>query len=271
MKKSLLVVYLSLFSYYSHSIELVQSPNNIVLATGEWSPYISQKLEDNGVLIQIVVAAFLMENINVELKFYPWKRVYEMSKAGFVDGVIAYAKTVDREKHFIFSDSVYVGRYVFFHLKSTAFDWNDYEDISHLTLASTRGFGGMGKAFLQAEKLNIIKVLRLNSDVQSFGMLKYKRVDAIPSDLEVGYTLIAKLFPDVGKRLFTHHSHPILKSDYHLAMSIKLDRSKQLMKAFNQGLMKLKKTGRYEEIIERYKSSPSYQKNIPYDHTPNSR
>ena len=102
-------------------------------------------------------------------------------------------------------------------------------------------------------------------------MLIIGRADAVPSDLEVGYTLLMKMFGKEGSKNFTHHSKQILDSNYHLAMPLVLQKSQQLIEKFNQGLKELKLSGRYDEIVLEYLNSDFYKKNIPQSHRPNTK
>lgn len=236
--------------------------NTIRLTTGEWPPYISSSLENYGLLVQIAKESFALKNATVEIGFFPWARANELSKTGEWDGTLAYARVVEREKYYLFSDPIYVGHYVFFHLKNNPLTWSQFSDLKNVSLATTRGFAGMGDKFLEAEKNGVLKVERLTSDVQSFNMLRTKRVQAVPSDLEVGYVLLQKIY---GKdvQLFTHNPLPIQISEYHLAISRKTKNSQQLIDTFNEGLKQLRRSGRYNEIVKTWYNKPVYREAVP--------
>lgn len=233
------------------------------LTTGEWSPYISEELEYKGLISQITTEAFALQDVEVQLFFFPWQRVFQLSKDGEYDGTIAYAKTVEREKYYHYSEPVYTGKYVLFQLKAHPFKWQKYEDLKDVHIAATRGFGGMGKEFLAAEEKKIIQVERLASDIQSFNMLLLGRVHAVASDLEVGYVLLNKNFPKKDVEYVTHNEHIIQNAKYHLVMSKSLKKSAGLVKKFNTGLAQLKKSGRYDQIIKEYYQRKIYKEALP--------
>ena len=259
MKKIILVV---TFLCFSLSLN-ISAREKIRLTTGEWAPYISDSLENKGLFAQITVEAFATQGIDVELGFFPWQRVFQLSRSGEWDGTIAYAKTFEREKYYNYSDPVYTGKYVLFHLKNHPLKWQKYADLKLITIAATRGFGGMGQEFIEAEERQVIKVNRLASDVQSFNMLLLNRVQAVASDAEVGYVLINKLFGTDKAKLFTHSDHLIQHAKYHLVLSKNLKNNALLMKKFNLGLSALKKSGRYAQIIKEFYKSKTYQDTIP--------
>lgn len=252
-------MFLFLFSPFVFANETLR------LSTGEWAPYISEHLEQNGILAQITTEAFALKGIDVDLGFFPWERAAQLSRTGAWDGTIAFVHLAERENFYIYSAPIYIGHYAFFHLKSYPFKWRNYEDLSKITIASTIGFGGMGDKFIDAEKKGVIKVLRLNSDTQSFNMLMAKRAEAVPSDIEVGYALARKLY---GKdaALLTHNSNYILTSEYHLVISRKHKNSQALVDKFNEGLAQLRKSGRYDEIIRTWYNKAIYKEAMPTDY-----
>ncbi len=233
------------------------------LTTGEWSPYISEELEHKGLIAQIASEAFALQDVEVKLFFYPWQRVYQLSKTGEYDGTLAYARTVEREKFYHYSESVYTGKYVLFHLKAHPFKWDKYEDLKDIRIAATRGFGGMGKDFIAAEEKKIIQVERLASDIQSFHMLFLGRVQAVASDMEVGYVLLKKNFPAKEVEYVTHNDRVIQNALYHLVLIKSLKKSEGLIKKFNLGLAQLKKSGRYDQIIKEFYQKKVYKEAIP--------
>lgn len=233
------------------------------LSTGEWAPYISEELEHKGLLSQIAAEAFALEGVEMKLDFFPWQRVYQLSKSGEYDGTLAYAKTDEREKIYFYSEPIYTGKYVLFHLKKYPLKWNKYDDLKHVKIAATRGFGGMGQEFITAEETKVIKVDRLASDVQSFKMLLLGRVQAVASDLEVGYALVHKNFSKKEFESIGHNERLIQNAKYHLVMSKGLKKSEGLIKKFNAGLNTLKKSGRYTKILNEYYQKKIYKDLIP--------
>lgn len=236
------------------------------LTAGEWSPYISETLDHNGLISQITKEAFALQNIEMKLGFYPWERAYHLSKSGLWDGTIAISKTTEREQNYLFSEPIYTGKYVFFHLKSTPFTWQTYKDMGHLRIGAGRGFGGMGQEFLSAEASNVIKVDRVTTMLQAFNMLFLGRVQLVPSDLEVGYVLLNKNFDKKQTAQITHNNHIIQLTKYHLVMGKSSPKSADFIKKFNLGLNALKKSGRYNQIIKEFYQKKIYQDFIPADY-----
>lgn len=247
-------------------IQIGQAKEVVRLTAGEWPPYISETLEHRGLISQITEEAFALQNIEMKLGFYPWERAYHLSRSGLWDGTIAISKTTEREKSYLFSEPIYTGKYVFFHLKSTPIKWQSYKDLAHLKIGAGRGFGGMGQDFLSAEANHVIKVDRVTTMLQAFSMLLLNRVQLVPSDLEVGYVLLNKNFDKTKIAQITHDNHIIQLTKYHLVLNKSSAKSVELMKKFNLGLNALRKSGRYNQIIKEFYQKKIYQDYLPADY-----
>lgn len=241
----------------------LSAKEKIRLTTGEWAPYTSETLDNKGLFSQITIEAFATQDVDVELGFFPWQRVYQLSRTGEWDGTIAYAKTIERDQYYLYSEPIYTGNYVLFHLKAYPLKWQKYSDLSEIKIAATRGFGGMGQEFLEAEAKKVINVDRLASDDQSFSMLMLNRVQAVASDLEVGYVLINKLFGPERAAQITYSSRIIQQAKYHLVLAKSLKKNEELMKKFNTGLGILKQSGRYNQILAEFYQRKFYKASIP--------
>lgn len=213
-------------------------------------------------MVQLAREAFAVSGIQMDLSFFPWSRAENLSRMGDRDGTIAYSHTAERQKYYNYSDAIYRGTYALFHLKDTTLNWKQLSDLKNIRIAATRGFGGMGNAFLEAEKKGELDVLRLTSSEQCFSMLLNKRVQAVPIDLEAGYALLRAYFGEKAI-LFTHSSHYLNQPTYHLVISKKNKRGPEIIRKFNEGLAHLHKSGRYTEIVKFWYRQPIYKNALP--------
>ena len=122
------------------STEKSYSEETIRLTSGEWAPYLSEKLKHNGIVGRILKEAFALEGIEVKISFFPWKRAYSEAKKGKYDGTAVWLKKTEREKAFYFSEPVIEEQHVFFHLKSYPFKWNAFEDLENHRVGGLLGF-----------------------------------------------------------------------------------------------------------------------------------
>ena len=226
---------------------LAEKETIVYLDSGEYPPYYSQSMPEYGIVSRIVTQAFALEGLKVKIQWYPWARAYEHVINGVVHGSFTGAKTPKREKVFYFSDPIIKNEIVFFHLKSHAFTWQKYQDLSETLLGGTLGYS-YSRDFIEAEESGIIKVERVPDDQTNFRKLLGNRVKAFPISKSVGLYKLNQHFTPTDISSLSCHSRPVVANDVHLILSKKLPESKQLLKRFNRGLQKLKLSGRYAEL-----------------------
>lgn len=241
MKQCLVLLFLLGASFGAKSEEVIR------LTSGEWTPYLSENLKQYGFISHIVTEAFALEGIKVEYIFLPWKRSYQDALLGEYDGSVIWSRNPERENDFYFSDVVFEGQSVFFHLKEYAFDWNSRDDLVGEHVGGTLGYK---YALLEAlEKNDKIKLYRVATDKQSFSMLLHKRIQILQLDKEAGYDLLQEHFDAEKIQLITHHTKPVINDDYHLILSKKNDKNMRFLSLFNKGLKRLKESGKYYQYI----------------------
>lgn len=209
----------------------------------------SEKLKYYGVGSRIVTEAFAPEGIKTEYGFYPWKRALMLAREGTWDGAVGWESNPDREPYFYASGKVWEAPWVFFHLKTYPFDWKTFDDLKHIRIGGTLEYMYTTE-FLNAERSGKITVERTSRDEQNFKKLLYGRIDIFPQLADVGHDQLQELFDPETVRLFTHHPVPFGKHSEQLLLSKKQERNRKLVKIFDNGLQKLKNSGRYEQYFE---------------------
>lgn len=218
----------------------------ITLSNGEWRPYLSAQAPHQGVGSRIVSEAFGLEGIKVRYVFRPWQRAYREAQVGDVHGSILWGPGPpgsDRATHFHFSDTVLVGKTVFFHLRSFAFDWHGYDDLVRLRIGGTLGYN---YAF---ENHPGIRIDRAATDEISFTKLLAGRFQLFPSDLYGGRYVLKQHFTPAQVAQITNHPRPYIMTRYHLIMSKQNPANARYIALFNSGLKKLKDSGKYASYL----------------------
>ncbi len=219
--------------------------DTIRLASGEWAPYQSEHLKDNGIASRIVTQAFALEGIKVEYGYFPWARSYEFAKTGEWDGTFLWFDTSERRQFFHISEPVLDIEYVFFHLKRHAFDWNKIDDLKGKKIGATLKYS-YGEDFKRAEEAGSIDVERVSADELNFKKLLKGRIHIFPNERESGYALLRKLFTPEQVALFTHHPLPVRADPHHVLFPKSLARSEQMVARFNRGLKRLQERDKIE-------------------------
>lgn len=220
----------------SHGREIVR------LANGEWPPYYSEHLKDNGVGSKIVKDAFALEHVTVVYGFFSWSRAMALAKSGEWDGVVGYQTNPERDTVFHASDVIWEAPWVFFHLKTMPFQWKTFKDLRSFTIGATVEYMYTYE-FLEAERKGLLKVYRINSDEQNFMKLAAGRIDLFPQLLDSGVYQYHRALDASSRRLITYHPKPFGVHGDQVLFPRANSRSIRLMTLFNRGLKQLKAKG----------------------------
>lgn len=224
-------------------------PNKIRVTNGEWPPYLSETLPHYGLASRIISEAFALKGITVEYGFFPWARSLMLAQNGEWDGSAVWFKNAEREKDFYFTDPVIKSDYVFFHLKSYAFDWKEIKDLAGKNIGATIDYD-YGDAFTQAEKAGTIAVERVPSDEQNFKKLLAGRIDIFPLDVNVGLAMLRQNFTPEEAAQITYHPLPVRSDFLYLLLSKKVARNEEMAAVFNAGLQELTASGKLQQFID---------------------
>ena len=225
-----------------------QPHDTIRLTTGKWQPFTSKSAPHYGVASHIVTEAFALVGVEVEYGFFPWKRAMKLARDGKWDGSIIWYDTEERRADFFYSDRIAAATNSFFHLKSYQFDWSEFADLKDVRVGGTLEYS-YGTAFDAAEKAGKFRTHRAISDEVGLTNLLKGRIDVFPGELQVTYEQIGDTFSERDAALFTRHPKAISKVPMHLLLSKKVPGNEKLRDLFNEGLMQLKESGTYNEII----------------------
>lgn len=219
----------------------------IRLTNGEWPPYLSEKLPQNGAASHIVTEAFAAVGVDVEYGFFPWKRAYQLAVDGIWHGTLIWVKTPERERDFYYSDVVISDPEYLFYLKSRKLKWKEVKDLKNLNIGAT--LHTVYPTLEAAEKEGILTIDRSGNYDNLYQRLLHKRIDAIPQVNQVGKYFQRARLSKKDRVQITHSSTVLQLRQYHLILSKNVEENSRFIELFNQGLAILKASGRYYEII----------------------
>ncbi|WP_316897753.1 transporter substrate-binding domain-containing protein [Pseudodesulfovibrio indicus] len=229
------------------TVRAASALDEIVLTSGDWPPYYSPELAFGGAANQVVSESFALAGVHASFVFVPWRRALEMARTGKAQGSAGWMRMANRERDFLFSDPLFESVRVFFHRKDMPFDWRSLDDVRDLRVAVTLG---------SAEEFPLEEVLargtgRLDiAQDYASGMKKLLlgRVDVYACNLAVGlFILDHRVGP--GASAIIYHPRPIFSETNHLLLDRNLVGAEELMARFNEGLRKLRESGRYDVIF----------------------
>ncbi len=223
--------------------------DTMTITTGEYPPYISEKVHDLGAMSRIITESFALANIDVKFSFFPWARAMMLASEGQWDASSGWLHTQEREEHFFFSDPVVNINIVFFHLKEYPFAWKTIDDLKDIEIGITIGYSN-GTMFDTAEQEGKLVVDPVRSDRLNFRKLLKGRIKIFPVDLNVGRRLLKQEFSPDERELITYHPQPVNSTPLYLLFSKHVEKNSHLVEVFNQGLRQLRESGAYASYLE---------------------
>ncbi len=251
LKTVLAVLILASQSHSAHG----ENGHHIYLTSGEWPPLISQSLTENGVLSKIVKEAFKLQGISVSIDYYPWARSYRYlttTEDFTYSGSLGYVWTEARDKEMYFSEPIYEGIGVFFHLVEANFDWKEYSHLKGLSIGTTIGYQ-YGPDFEKARREKLFDNTEVTSDLINFRKLLNNRIDLFPTNIDVGLYILKKNFSVAERKRITYHSKPYHLSPIYAIFPKSRSQSNRLLNKFNKGLEQLKTSGQFDQIIKSHR------------------
>lgn len=222
-------------------------PNIVKITTGEYPPFTSKADKSNSYLNTVVKEAFAKEGIRVQFYYFPWTRAYKKALNGGFDATSYWYPSEEREAHFYYSDPVVSSPTYFFHLKDKTFDWQSISDLNGKHIGATRGYTYTTE-FVKAGNESLFTFHWGNSDEQNFRMLLAGRTDIFPIEIYPAYYQLKKHFSNKETNQLTYHEKPLVNSNGYILFPKKSQNSEYFLKQFNNGLEKLKASGRFDEI-----------------------
>lgn len=237
------------FLFMLFSVQFIYAnPKSIRIATGEWPPYTSEKISGYGFFSEIVIQSFKEEKVEVDCKFYPWKRCEVLLQKKRIDAIFPYVKTKTREEIYYYSKVVFVSTGKFFYRskdKSFKIVYKELSDLKNFKIA-----GVLGYWYDKILKDAGLKITYTPSDIHAFKQLYHGRVDLVPSDELVGNYLLNKM--KKKNERFVTIEKPLNVSNLHLITSYENKDYLKIIEIFNSGLEKIKKKKIYNKILKKY-------------------
>ncbi len=220
----------------------------LTLATGEWAPYVSNELEGQGFITEIITEVFAEMDMVPVYVFYPWRRCYESVVVGKVWAAFPYSLTEEREKEVLFSDNLsYSVTRFFYYGKPKIKDFNSLKALKSHRIGGVNGY--FYEEDFQQAGLNIDFAAK---EISAIEKLMMGRIDFLPLNELVGWHLINQNFPKNPEK-FGMLDTPYSVNDLNLIVSKNFPDSRKLLKRFNEALQTIKDRYIYQDILERYR------------------
>mgnify|MGYP002276703521 CR=1 FL=1 len=177
----------------------------------------------------------------------------ELARTTSWDGAVVWLRTSEREKDFLFSDTVSFTRQAFFHRKDKPFDWKVLDDLRGLKIGSTLGCSH-GEDFDRMSENGELSVDYVATDRMNLKKLLSGRIDVFVANVEIGYYLLRSCLGEEAAGSIAHHPCLLLKNKpLHLIVPQGRPRSEIVLEVFNRGLKALRESGEYDLLIKRWR------------------
>jgi len=198
----------------------------------------------------------ILEDIGYKPDFYirPWKRVLAEAKLGKYALIFSLTKNKERATNLFFSEPISSIRDVFFKRKDRQIQWNTLDDVAHLIVSASDGYN-YSSSFMSASKNKIARmswVLGDQPEMEHLRLLQAGQVDIAICEVHVCLHLIQSnsakfdqldyIDKNIGPKRYFYAGIPKIWPN-----------SKKLLEDFNQSLRKLIKSGKRDEILQKYR------------------
>jgi polar amino acid transport system substrate-binding protein len=238
------MIMLVLIGHFTYASE------KVVVATGDWPPYTGESMKNKGFVSEIVTEVITLMNMDIEIRFYPWRRCYQNVLWDKVWAAYPYSYTEERAKEVAFSDDVAYSTTKFFYClqpgQKSTFVYNELTDLRQYKLGGVIGYY-YEEQFKNA-KLNVDYVAK---EKMALEKLFLGRIQLLPLNEMVGWELIKKTFPD-NVNMFGSLEKPLDRQSMQLIVNKKNQKSMDLLKKFNTELKIFMKSKKYQLIIDQY-------------------
>ena len=196
-----------------------------------------------GIDVDLMKRVAELQGFTIEFKFIGFSSAVQAVESGQADGMIAGMTITDeREKSFDFS-TPYFDSGIQIAVKSDNDSITSYEDLKGKTVGVK--IGTESADFLEA-----------NKDKYGYKIKYLDTTDALYSSLDIG-EIVAMMddYPVIGYGIAQGQSlaTPIDREEGgSYGFAVKKGQNPELVEMFNEGLAELKRTGEYQEILDKY-------------------
>jgi len=225
----------------------------VKFATGEWKPYVGEKMENYGFASEVISTACKASGLNYEYNFYPWKRAEKNVLIGSEFATFPFKETPERLKKFNFSDTLYKSNYGILILKSN----KKLQNFKYSKVEDLKGFRVGIVANTEPIKLPVKKaggiIEEVPSSEKNIKKLEYGRLDFYIDDRAVIFQSINEIYNKKEIKKFVLLDEKFgEENEFKLMVSKKYPNSDKILKQFNKGLRLIKQNGEYQNILNKY-------------------
>ncbi|WP_108651655.1 substrate-binding periplasmic protein [Dongshaea marina] len=240
----------SLVLVFALAVRLSQARalTQVTVASGEWPPYTSVKLEKGGLANAIATEAFASQGVSLKIQYTSWSRAIRLVQAGAIDITLPWAMTPKRQQSFsAIPMGLSVERRLFFN-KAKPFHWQNRTQLLSAKIGILRNYS------YGAEFTPLLKSTNSEYGKDESANLKKlyrQRIDVFPCDVIV-CSYFLSLLPfniarEIGQDTTTFQSEPMF-----VLIGKEHPQHKEIIEVYRQGLATIRANGRLKELMSSF-------------------
>ncbi|HYD99112.1 MAG TPA: transporter substrate-binding domain-containing protein [Alphaproteobacteria bacterium] len=215
----------------------------------DYPPFADEKLPGGGMTTELVGAVYKALGQDAAVKFMSWKRGYEATLAGEAAGTFPYVKTPEREKEFVYSESMFDLRQLVYAHPGSGIEFNTAADLKGKKVCGAVGYAIPPELQAMVDKGELKR--EQPADLAGcFRLVSAGRADFVVSDEIVAKDALKLAKIDMSTLKVS--DKPFDTAGLYLIVGKKTAEAEKLVSQFNEGLAKLKASGEYEAIVKKY-------------------
>lgn len=235
----LFLIFLCLSVHFSYAKSIVTANQDL------WPPFVEEGIPQ-GISVDIVKESLATQGYELEFKLTPWSRALSQVKNGSVDILVATWVTQERKKYLIYSDSYISNKIKFIKRAGDSFEYYGMKSLTNKTVGVVRDYG-YGDVFLNATHFE----KPTSNDIETnLKKLKINRIDLTLEDEFVAKSMIRRKNLTLSDYEFTKNS--LSENSLHVTTGSINPRGREIIDAFNKGLIIIKGNGVFERILADY-------------------
>lgn len=217
--------------------------NTLVLATGEWAPFIGAKEPGNGLHSKIISKIAAKMGYEVQFDYMNWKRAYELTKKGDYIASFTWSDTPARRGEVLYPvNELALSKEVGFYKKSK---FPEGLNVKSLEDIKSQGLEPVGIASYWYEK--VYKEVGIKAHTVADANVAWKfldkgRADILVENIDVGKAAINSLL-GAGKDAEFGMTEPVKSQKMYLVFSKNHPDSEAVIKLYDKAVEELKAAG----------------------------
>jgi len=235
------LLFVTAFFFSSASIAVQVNATQAV-----WPPYVFSTV-NSGLATEIVTEAYATQGYQVEMEIKPWLRSLKEVRNQQKDLLISIWWSDDRTDKLDLSVPYLLVQLKFVVLKENSFEYQNFDSLQGMKVGIIEDYG-YGDEFNQSTAFKRVAADDLETNIRK---LRARRIDALIADERATLHTIRKLGFEPDDFYFVHKS--LMIKPVHLAIAKDHPNKQKLLVKFMIGLHELKQSGRYDQLLDKYK------------------